>query len=384
MPDPLSKNDLSIYIHWPFCEAKCPYCDFNSYVAKSIDYDAWTNAFCDALERQAEFCQDRLIHTIYFGGGTPSLMRPAMVERVLNKISETWRFKNDVEITLEANPSSVEYEKFADFRRAGINRVSLGVQALNDQDLKRLGRLHSVSEALEALDIARATFDRCSFDLIYARQDQKLKDWEQELTHALSLGFSHMSLYSLTIERGTAFGDRFESGLLKGLPDEDRQADMFELTRDLCADHGLFAYEVSNFGRDDDYSRHNMMYWAGGDYLGIGPGAHGRFTDTGGVRWSSETELNPMKWLSSAQGNSNTIWEKLTDRDHAVELISMGLRRSSGIDLELVQSRTGFSVSYNGLEELFDLGAITIAEGKIRVSPQWFALLNQIVLKLLP
>jgi putative oxygen-independent coproporphyrinogen III oxidase len=373
-------NDLSIYIHWPFCEAKCPYCDFNSYVASSIDHNAWADAFCSALEHQAKFSRDRLIHTIYFGGGTPSLMEPRIVELILNKISKEWRFKNNVEITLEANPSSVEQSKFSNFRKAGINRVSLGVQALNDEDLKRLGRLHSVSDALQALDIAATTFDRCSFDLIYARQDQKLQDWEQELTRALTFGFSHMSLYSLTIEAGTAFGDRFEKGRLKGLPNEDIQTDMFKLTHDLCAAYGLTAYEVSNYSKDGERSYHNMVYWAGGDYLGIGPGAHGRFSESSGARWASETELNPMKWLNSTE---NTIWEKLTNEDHAIELISMGLRCTDGIDLSLIYSKTGFYIPQTSLDELLSYGAIKQSNQRVWVASEWFSLLNQIVLKLL-
>ncbi len=246
MAETAPDGGFGLYIHWPFCASKCPYCDFNSHVTASIDTDAWRAAYLSELDRYGAETAGRVLNAVYFGGGTPSLMEPALVGALLDRLGTHWRFANDLEVTLEANPGSVEAERFAGYRAGGVNRLSMGFQALNDADLKALGRLHSVSESSVALDIARAHFTRVNFDLIYARQDQSLTQWDTELHRALALGPDHLSLYQLTIEPGTAFGDRFARGGLRGLPEEDLAADMYFLTQDICEAAGLPAYEVSN------------------------------------------------------------------------------------------------------------------------------------------
>jgi putative oxygen-independent coproporphyrinogen III oxidase len=238
LPD-ASAREFGLYVHWPYCQAKCPYCDFNSHVAASVDHARWKAAYLSEIERVSSDTGPRVLRSVFFGGGTPSLMEPEVVGAILDAARASWPFANDIEITLEANPTSVEADRFAAFRDAGVNRVSMGIQALNDTDLKRLGRLHSVAEARQAFDIARTTFPRVSFDLIYARQDQSPAAWRAELSEALSMAADHLSLYQLTIEPGTAFGDRFAKGSLRGLPDEDAAADMYEITQALCADAGL-------------------------------------------------------------------------------------------------------------------------------------------------
>ncbi|MEL7257722.1 MAG: radical SAM family heme chaperone HemW, partial [Pseudomonadota bacterium] len=265
MTDDWRHGGFGLYVHWPFCESKCPYCDFNSHVQTKIDQKEWLKAYLEEIDRYGSLLSDRLLNSVFFGGGTPSLMQPELVEAILNRIRKTWRTANDIEVTLEANPSSVEAGRFAKFAEAGVNRVSLGVQALNDSDLKRLGRLHSADDARKALIIAQSVFDRVSFDLIYARQDQTLSAWKAELHDAISLAGDHLSLYQLTIEPGTAFGDRHARGLLRGLPSEDISADMFELTQEICASAGFNAYEVSNHAKPGAESRHNLIYWRYGD-----------------------------------------------------------------------------------------------------------------------
>ena len=240
---------FGLYIHWPFCAAKCPYCDFNSHVVRDIDQSVWAQAYEREIARVAAETEGRILNSVFFGGGTPSLMAPDTVTAVLEAVRSHWVFSNDVEITLEANPGSVEAGRFRGYADAGVNRISMGVQALNDADLKRLGRLHSVAEARAAFDIARSVFDRVSFDLIYARQDQGLAEWEVELSQALSMAVDHLSLYQLTVESGTAFGDRYKLGKLRGLPDEDLAADMYALTQDLCLASGFPGYEISNHAR---------------------------------------------------------------------------------------------------------------------------------------
>ncbi|MEM8539192.1 MAG: radical SAM family heme chaperone HemW, partial [Pseudomonadota bacterium] len=266
---------FGLYLHWPFCEAKCPYCDFNSHVVRSIDQQAWADAYLSEIDRIGTETDGRVLRSVFFGGGTPSLMAPEIVDAILTRVRATWPIANDIEITLEANPTSVEAGRFAAFRDAGVNRVSMGVQALNDKDLRALGRLHTAAEAMLAFDIARNVFDRVSFDLIYARQGQSLSAWRNELNAALSLAVDHLSLYQLTIEEGTAFGARYAAGKLRDLPDDDLSADMYALTQEVCAARGFDGYEVSNHARQGAESAHNQIYWRYGDYAGIGPGAHG-------------------------------------------------------------------------------------------------------------
>jgi putative oxygen-independent coproporphyrinogen III oxidase len=317
---------------------------------------------------------------VFFGGGTPSLMDPALVSAILDRIRATWRIANDGEVTLEANPGSVEAGRFSGYRDAGVNRISMGIQALNDTDLRRLGRLHSAADARAAFDVARQLFDRVSFDLIYARQDQPLADWESELRGALAMAIDHLSLYQLTIEDGTAFGDRFRRGGLKGLPDEDLSADMFTRTRDVCAAMGFPAYEVSNHARTGAESQHNLIYWRGGDYLGIGPGAHGRVT-VGGVRSATVAHKAPGAWLAQVEkhGNGEEPRQVLTASDMASEYVMMGMRLSEGIIVAPVST----TINHNELNILVDQGLVWSDQGRIGATENGMMLLNHVIRKLL-
>ena len=379
MTEDWQNGGFGIYIHWPFCAAKCPYCDFNSHVARTIDHAAWRDAYLEEIRKAAEQTPGRIVHTVFFGGGTPSLMEPWVVADVIDAIREHWPTANDMEITLEANPGSVEAQRFADFRAGGVNRISMGIQALNDEDLRRLGRIHSADEARAAFDIARKTFDRVSFDLIYGRQKQTLADWESELKQALTMAIDHLSLYQLTIEQGTAFGDRYNAGKLAGLPDEDRAADMFTLTRDICADFGMPAYEVSNHARDGAQSRHNLIYWRYGDYVGIGPGAHGRLT-LNGQRFATEAPTNPKRWLEELRQLPNVA---LTGEDQANEFLLMGLRLTDGVDLARFEALSGRSVAPDTLKNLSELGLLDQRGQNISVTEQGVSVLNGVLRELL-
>lgn len=384
MTDDWRNAGFGIYIHWPFCEAKCPYCDFNSHVSRSIDQAAWKTAYLAELNRYATQTQGRTVTSVFFGGGTPSLMNPDTVSEVIAEISRLWPTANDLEITLEANPGSVEAGRFLAYRNGGVSRISMGIQALNDADLKRLGRLHSVSEARAAFDVARNTFERVSFDLIYARQNQTLKDWEAELQTALTLSIDHLSLYQLTIEDGTAFGDRYALGGLKGLPSDDLGADMFDLTQDVCGAAGMPAYEVSNHARDSAQSRHNLIYWRYGDYLGIGPGAHGRLT-VNGRRHATVCYSNPKRWLDSVAANTpEQSRDALTAEDEATEFLLMGLRLREGVDLTRYTALAGRPLDPAALTHLTDIGMIEHLCERLIVTDQGFKLLNSVIAALLP
>jgi len=320
---------LALYVHWPFCVSKCPYCDFNSHVRESVDQAAWRTAMLADLAHEAAELPGRRLGSIFFGGGTPSLMPPETVAAVIEAAEQHWGFEPGVEITLEANPSSVEAARFADIAAAGVNRVSLGLQALDDDALRFLGRAHGVDEGLAALDTAQQAFDRVSFDLIYARPDQTLPDWEAELARALSFGTEHLSLYQLTIEPGTRFATLFEKGELKAY-DPDQAADLFEATRAMTAAAGLPAYEVSNHARPGAESRHNLTYWRYSDYAGIGPGAHGRRGGMATVR-----HKKPENWLGALGRNGHGMEREdpLDPHDRGVEALVMGLRLAEGVDL---------------------------------------------------
>ena len=373
---------FGLYVHWPFCEAKCPYCDFNSHVTRRIDHDAWREAYLSEIDRIAAQTPGRVLRSVYFGGGTPSLMQVETVEAVLNRVAQRWTLANDVEITLEANPSSVEAGRFRGYRAAGVNRVSLGVQALNDTDLRRLGRLHDVAQAEAAIAIAQETFERMSFDLIYARQDQSLAEWDSELHRALDMGVDHLSLYQLTIEDGTAFGDRFKAGKLRGLPQEELSADMYALTQEICEAAGLPAYEVSNHARKDRQSRHNLIYWRGGDYAGIGPGAHGRLT-LDGARIATEARRNPDAWLAAvAQGDAEAR-STLNTTDIVLEYIMMGLRTSEPLDLARLKARTGAEIPAARLAHLQELGMIERRDALVSVTPAGRPILNAVISELI-
>jgi oxygen-independent coproporphyrinogen-3 oxidase len=374
---------FGLYVHWPFCQAKCPYCDFNSHVPATIDQSAWRLALVSELKRVAALTPGRVLNSIFFGGGTPSLMDPSTVAAIIEKASELWTPANNIEITLEANPTSVEAGRFQGYKTAGVNRISMGIQALDDADLKALGRLHTVSEAKAAFEIARNTFDRVSFDLIYARQNQSLTRWESELSDALRLAIDHLSLYQLTIEDGTAFGDRYKRGALRGLPSDDLSADMFQLTQDITSAAGMPAYEVSNHARADQQSLHNLIYWTYGDYAGIGPGAHGRLT-LGGQRHASEAYSNPAKWLELAKrGNADKSVTTVSNEDQATEMLLMGLRLHDGIDTRRFEKLNGKTLDPQTVQDLEDLGMIKVGKHNLSVTNQGLMVLNSIIGKLL-
>ena len=371
---------FGLYLHWPFCQSKCPYCDFNSHVAARIDQDDWQRAYLSEIDRIGRETQGRVLNTVYFGGGTPSLMSGALVGAILDRIGATWTLANDVEITLEANPGSTEAGRFADYRAAGVNRVSLGVQSLRDDDLRRLGRLHSVTDAKAAISLAQSLFDRVSFDLIYARQDQTLTDWEEELGEALRMASGHLSLYQLTIEEGTAFGDRFRAGKLRGLPDEDLGVSFFELTQNLTEAAGMPAYEVSNHAEKGQESRHNLIYWRSGDFAGIGPGAHGRLT-LGGQRLATDTQRSPSAWLTAVQqsGSGEVPREKLSPAERLEEFIVMGLRTQEGLDLERLSQMGGSPENINEISHLSDHGLLEISADRLIATAKGRLVLNSLI-----
>lgn len=376
---------FGLYVHWPFCQSKCPYCDFNSHVAAEIDQRRWAEAYCREIARLGEETAGRTLQSIFFGGGTPSLMDPELVDEILSAVRRAWPMSNDPEITLEANPGSVEVGKFAAFRQAGVNRVSMGFQAMNDADLRRLGRMHSVKEALKAFDVARSTFDRVSFDLIYARQDQSLAEWRQELAAALQLAADHLSLYQLSIEDGTVFADRHRAGKLRGLPTEDLSADLYDLTQELCEAAGLPSYEISNHAREGAESRHNLIYWRAGDYAGVGPGAHGRISQPGG-RIATEALRHPEAWLTqvATKGHGELPRLTLSATDQATEYLMMGLRLRGGIDLTRYARLAGQALDPKKLEHLRSLGLIEQTEHTLQTTAQGRLVLNSIIRELAP
>lgn len=327
----------ALYIHWPFCLKKCPYCDFNSHVRDQVEVAQWETALLADMHYEASLASGEPLESIFFGGGTPSLMPPALVERLLREAETLWGFAPDMEITLEANPSSVEASKFADLASAGVNRVSLGLQALDDQTLAFLGRLHDAREGLDALAVAQKAFQRVSFDLIYARPGQTAEQWREELDRALALGTGHLSLYQLTIEPGTRFATDVRQG--KFIPlDDDEAAELFALTRDMTAAAGLPAYEISNHARPGEESRHNLTYWRYEDYCGIGPGAHGRRGHAATVR-----HRKPENWLDSIARHGHGIAEEraLPLPEQASEALLMGLRLREGIEPAALAARFG-------------------------------------------
>ncbi len=376
---------FGLYLHWPFCQSKCPYCDFNSHVAAHIDQNRWKRAYLSEIERLGRETRGRILDTVFLGGGTPSLMNPDLVAAILEKIRATWPMTNAPEITLEANPGSVEAGRFHGYRDAGINRVSMGIQALNDQDLRRLGRLHSVDEARRAFDVAKSIFDRVSFDLIYGRQDQSLQDWTQELQQALAMSVDHLSLYHLTIEDGTAFGDRFARGGLRGLPNEDLAADLYLATQDACEAGGLPGYEVSNHARPGAESRHNLIYWRGGDYLGVGPGAHGRMT-LDGVRLATESPKAPGVWLQMVENGTPAEMPRsaLTSRDHAQEYLLMSMRLAEGMSMGRYAAVSGTPLPDQKILHLEALGLVQRTQDQLIATTRGRLLLNGILRELSP
>ncbi len=321
------KTNIAIYIHWPFCKSKCPYCDFNSHVSQAIDQDLWLKAYLSEIEKFREKLSSYYISSIFFGGGTPSLMPPKITAAIIERLSDICQLAEDVEITLEANPTSVEAQKFREFKEAGVNRVSLGIQSLNDKDLKFLGREHSSFEAMEAISLAAANFDNYSFDLIYSRPGQTIEAWQKELEKAVSLAAHHISLYQLTIEKGTKFF-AMEKQKKFIMPEEELSLDLFLATDDILSQHGFDHYEISNFAKPGKESRHNLSYWRYDEYLGIGPGAHSRLQGLAFCQY-----YKPEKWLEMASSNTKANFqeEQLSKEEIYNEILMMGLRIKEGV-----------------------------------------------------
>ena len=369
---------LALYVHWPFCVAKCPYCDFNSHVRASVDQDRWRAALLTDLAHEAARTQGPL-GSIFFGGGTPSLMPPETVAALIAAAERYWGFAPEIEITLEANPSSVEAARFADLAAAGVNRVSLGLQALDDSALRFLGRAHDLAEGLAALDVAQAVFRRVSFDLIYARPDQRLDAWEAELTRALAFGTEHLSLYQLTIEPGTRFATEAAAGRL-ALPEDEAAAAMFEATRAITAAAGLPAYEVSNHARPGAESRHNLTYWRYGDYAGVGPGAHGR---RGGM--ATQRHRKPENWLAAIDRRGDGLEQEtpLTPAERRHEALVMGLRLGEGVDLARVAALGGTTIAgavdEGAIALLAREGLVARAGDRLRTTEAGMLVLNAVI-----
>ncbi len=376
LPEP-----FAVYVHWPFCLSKCPYCDFNSHVRHGgIDEARFVRAIETEIANTAARVPHRTVSTIFFGGGTPSLMQPSSVQAILDAIAKHWSVAPDVEVTLEANPTSVEAARFRGYRSAGVNRVSLGVQSLDDAVLKELGRLHTAQEALDAVAIARANFERYSFDLIYARPRQTLQSWEAELGRAISEAAEHLSLYQLTIEEGTPFFGLAKAGKLI-VPEEDLARDFYDLTQTICADAGLPAYEISNHARPGAECRHNLVYWRGHDYAGVGPGAHGRLT-VDRRRVATETEKRPESWLMRVEANGTglIVDEKLTPEEAADEYLLMGLRLKEGIETDRYTALCGRAIDPKRVAILSQEGAVeATADGRLRVTQSGFPVLDAVV-----
>ena len=376
-----TQTAFGVYVHWPFCLSKCPYCDFNSHVRHAaIDEARFARAFTRELETTAARTPRRTVTSIFLGGGTPSLMQPQTVGAILDAIGKSWPVAPDVEVTLEANPTSVEATRFAGYRAAGVNRVSLGVQALDDASLKSLGRLHSAREALDAVAIARKSFKRYSFDLIYARPDQTPAMWGEELQLAIEEAAEHLSLYQLTIEEGTPFFGLHAAGKLR-TPDEAMARALYDVTQEICAQHGLPAYEISNHARAGAECRHNLVYWRGEEYAGIGPGAHGRL-DINGIRHAVATEKRPEAWLMRVEANGHgvVVDDCLGSEERADEFLLMGLRLAEGIDPKRYAALAGRPLDPRRVALLREEGAIAVGtDGRLRVTQAGFPVLDAVV-----
>lgn len=377
----ISDPGFGVYVHWPFCLSKCPYCDFNSHVrAAPPDESKFVQAFRAELVHRALLAPGRVVSSIFFGGGTPSLMQPSTVSEILDAIGDNWSVAGDAEITLEANPTSVEADRFAGYRAAGVNRVSLGVQALDDTDLKALGRMHSVAEAMAALDIAARHFERFSFDLIYARPGQSPAQWRAELAEGIRRAGGHMSLYQLTIEPETMFERLFKAGKIT-MPDEDSARELWDITQEMTEQAGLPSYEVSNHARPGEESRHNLIYWRYGEYAGVGPGAHGRLITPRG-RLAQSTEKHPEMWATIVQADGHGIIEEdvLSAEEQGDEYLLMGMRLREGIDIERFAQLRGQPLDAGRIASLVEDGMIEqTPDGRIRVTREGMAVLDSVV-----
>lgn len=372
---------FGVYVHWPFCAAKCPYCDFNSHVRHNpVDQAMYVEAYKREISYMASLVPGREVKSIFFGGGTPSLMEPKTVDAILESISKHWHVPDNIEISMEANPSSVEAERFKGYRAAGVNRVSLGVQSLDDDQLKFLGRLHTADEARKAIEIARNTFERISFDLIYARPDQTKEQWRRELGDALQLAADHLSLYQLTIEQGTPFFDLRLRGKLAELED-NQAAELYELTQELTAQHGFSTYEISNHAKPGAECEHNLVYWRGQEYAGIGPGAHGRLQTNEG-RLATANLRNPEIWWQQVmvQSHGMEMHDVLDQHEHADEFLLMGLRLAEGFSLKRFEEIAGFKIDEEQISFLTNIGMLEqISDTHIRATLKGFLVLDAVV-----
>ena len=374
---------FAIYVHWPFCKSKCPYCDFNSHVRERVDHDRWRAGLLRELDHYADLTAGRTVTSIFFGGGTPSLMEPATVGAIIDRVAQRWPVADRLEVTLEANPTSVEAGKFRAFRTAGINRVSLGIQALDDASLKFLGRQHNAAEATGAIELAARTFDRFSFDLIYARPGQTVAAWQAELAQALDYAVGHLSVYQLTIEEGTAFYPLHARGDLV-LPNEDLAGDLYEATQSQLTAAGLPAYEISNHARPGEESRHNLTYWRYGDYVGIGPGAHGRLTLDGG-KFATRAHRAPEIWLERVErdGHGAAAPDPVDRNSRGTELLMMGLRLSEGVRLARLVEETGRTlddfVEPAALSRLIEGGFLTRDADRLVATSEGLQRLNAVL-----
>ena len=379
-------DSLALYVHWPFCLSKCPYCDFNSHVRDTVDQRRWRNALLAELDHFAEQMPGRRLPSIFFGGGTPSLMQPETVASVIDCARTAWRATDDLEVTLEANPTSAEAKNFEAYYAAGVNRISLGVQALNDAALAFLGRTHGSVEAKKAIALAQRHAARVSFDLIYARPGQSARAWQAELNDALRIGTTHISLYQLTLEKGTPFYGAAQRGAF-ALPDEDGAAELFEATQDICAAAGLPGYEISNHARAGEECRHNLTYWESGDYVGIGPGAHGRLTLHDTV-WATAQQRTPDSWLAAAEARGHATQSRVAvpASERVMEVLMMGLRLARGLGRENFARRTGLTLESildaRAVARLEKLGLITLDDTALRATAAGRQRLNAVLAEL--
>ena len=382
----MSKS-FGLYVHWPFCKAKCPYCDFNSHVSNAIEHEAWAESYLHEIDYVAAMTQGRRVSSVFFGGGTPSLMKPQTVQKIIDHAQKRWQFSNDLEITLEANPTSIEAQKFADFKAAGINRISVGVQSLRDDDLKFLGREHSAAEAITALDVANDVFDRVSFDLIYARPEQSVETWQDELKEAVQYAKGHLSLYQLTIEQGTPFYARAARGEFR-IPEQDQAGAFYEVTQAILSAAGLPAYEISNHAAAGQESAHNLTYWRYGDYAGIGPGAHGRLT-LEGRKFATRTHRAPDIWLEKVAKNGHGYhpFEEVSAENRLTEMMMMGLRLRDGVALENIAIETGqdwrMVLQQDKIQHLVDENLLILTDTHIQPTQDGMQRLNGLLSYLL-
>jgi putative oxygen-independent coproporphyrinogen III oxidase len=377
-------NAFGIYVHWPFCKAKCPYCDFNSHVRhQAVDSNRFASALVTELKTMASRTPGRTVTSIFFGGGTPSLMPPQAVAKVLDGIAALWPVHETAEITLEANPTSVEAENFRGYRTAGVNRVSVGVQSLNEDDLKALGRQHTPDEALQAFQLAAKIFPRVSFDMIYARPQQSMRSWRDELTTALKAQEGHMSLYQLTIEPETRFADLYAAGALT-IPEDDLAADLYDLTQELTENAGLQCYEISNHAKPGHESAHNLLYWRYGEYAGVGPGAHGRLHE-GDSPIATVTEKYPETWLTRVEQHSHALVQEeiVSPASQAREMLLMGLRIAEGVDLQRYEQMAGQPMAQAKIVAMMDLGLVVMrGNSRLAATQAGRRILNAVIAEL--